>query len=877
MSLHFLSAENIRKPLSGIIDSIIEQHIAHRLTDDFLILTPDEICAQDLRDFFLEDPRLHGILSGESILSLDRWVQKTCALLFPETRVAPPHILEALFRSLLFQDSSFNSSNLSVESLYLLICSFREELLHASSLQRFLEGFDPELAQNCVHWFSEYQRKIDENPYLKDFTWQCREILKNLKNRNILSKIQKVYYLGFLDFPPLLKTFSQSLEKQRPEISQVLLFQNPKDMDVQDYLSKTWEEALPHLFQFNTKDSESHHDASTEVLKVYTSPFDEASDVLNALVRETELSKNPNSLALFLPPQAFWNEYYLKQLSQLGLSRMAHPGKALSSFKFLRDLFPLSLEAALTQAQSQMAEEKEKFEQNSSSVEKNEQAEKIRALHQFKEVLDELDFYQSELPELKPYFPNLSEISSKLFFKSRQVSQSGVQIRSIFQAGLKEFKHSFMIQMNDSHLPASPDRFFNLSLPQFFKQSLHQKALFQHLQGSAPQTHFSYSRLSLQASEQSPSSLLSSFSEVAMAPSKPFAFLNLPDSDLKKRLQIELLRQADLLYQNPYGGLIKNPDLLKKLQASLSEKSFSASRLEDYALCPFRFFARSLLSLESEEEKSLEGNPLEQGRWLHELLEHFFKKNQESLEQAGSKAFLRENLRQSLKSEILHYGKKFLHEKDWVNPRLFQDFTGRALSTAEDLLETYWKQWDADKKEPLFFPRYFEVDFGFHSEPLSFQRQGYPPLKIRGKIDRIDISEDGKMMIYDYKTGDTTGLSNEIQSFKKLQLPLYILAARSMKDLRNHQEIGALALGLKDMSKNQGLIQKDYAKTHGIRANSKSVLSEEKWKSFWIQFEEKLLDYQVALLQGDFRTRPDPCQEFCDYRNICRYHDRKKA
>lgn len=875
MSLHFLSAENIRKPLSGIIDSIIEQHIAHRLVDDFLILTPDEISAQDLRELFLQDPRLHGVLSGESIVPLETWIRKSCTLLFPDTRLAPPHILSALFRSILFQDSSFTYSNLSVESLYLLISSFREELLPASSLQHFLEGFDPELAQNCVYWFSEYQKKIDENPFLKDFTWQCRQILKNLKSVNILPDIQRIYYLGFLDFPPLLKLFSQSLEKQRPEISQVLLFQSPQDMDVQDYLSKTWEEALPQLFQF--KREEMITVFSPERVDLYTSPFDEAAGVLKALIQETKENKNPASLALFLPPEAFWNEYYLHQLSHLGLSQAIPPGKALSSFKILQDLFPLSLEAAIEKIQSLILEEKTNFENKSVLDDKNESAEKIRALTQFKEILEELEFYQSELTELTPYIPSLREITSQIFLKNRRVTHSGVQIRSIFQAGLKEFSHSFLIQMNDAHLPLSSDRFFNLSLPQFSKQSPHQKALFQHLKSSASKIYYSYSRLSLQASEQSPSSFLAAFSEQAMPQSKAFAYLNSVSEDLKKRLKIEILRQEDLLYENPYGGFIQDPSLLKKLQESIGKKVFSASRLEDYATCPFRFFARSLLSLESDEEKSLEGNPLEQGRWVHEVLELFFKKNQALLEQAGENPLLRNEPRQILKNEIILHGEKFLRQRDWVNPRLFQDFTQRAFATAEDLLEIYWKQWDTGKKDPLFFPRYFEVDFGFKDEGLSFQRPGHPPLKIRGKIDRIDVSEDGKMMIYDYKTGDTTGLSNEIQNFKKLQLPIYLLAARSMKDLKNHQEIGALALGLKDMSKNQGLIQKDYAKAHGIRSNSKSVMSEEQWQNFWIQFEAKLLDYQAALLKGDFRTNPDPCQEFCDYRNICRYHDRKKA
>lgn len=871
MSIHFLSAENIRKPLRGILDSIIEQHIAHRLVDDFLILTPDETCAQDLRSLLLKDSRLHGVLSGESILSLETWIAKTCDALFPRTRLAPAAILEALFRHILHQDADFQSSRFSVESLYLLISSFREAFLNASALRNFLESFDPELARNCVHWFSEYQKKIDETDYLKDFHWQAQQAFKSFGSQNSLAGVGRIYYLGFLNFPPLLKLFCQHLEKSRPEISQLVLFQKPQDIDVQDHLSKHWESALPSLYPFQEKNPSP----PLQNFKTYASPFDEAGQSLRDILACVKAGTPASSIGLFLPPHPFYFDYYSKELEKLGIGQSSHKGKKLASFAILQNLLLLPLSEALLECGNLLKNKLAEWEEITSGP-KAEPAEEIRALHAFQEILEELEFYRSEMPELEAHFPALPALVQQNFLKDRQIGHAGVQIRSLFRPGLREFEKSFFIQMTDAHFPLSEERFFNLSLPQFDRQNAQQKALLQHLWGSAAEMSVSYSRFSFQASEQSPSSFLSSFAWEENSSAKPFSFLKQQSPELERKLQIEILRREDLHYRNPYGGWIQDRLLLEKFREHLKKQIFSPSRLEDYATCPFSFFARTLLGLVPEEEKTIEANPLEQGRWLHEALEAFFKDNISILEEAGEKPAQRGKIRLQLAEVMRQAGESFLKDKDWVNPRLFQDFTARATSSSQALLDSYWQQWDT-KQEPILSPRFFEMDFGFRTPALEFHRPPLPPLKIRGKIDRIDVSQDGKMMIYDYKTGETGGLSAEIQNFKKLQLPLYLMAAKKSKSLENYEEMGALALGLKDMSQNQGLIQGQFAKALGIRANSKSVLNEEQWQEFWKQIEETLLDYQARMFEGDFRTQPEPCQEFCQYQTICRYHERKKA
>lgn len=875
MPLHFISAENIRKPLRGILDSVIAEHISHRLADDFLILCPDEACAQDVRELFLHDPRLHGVLTGESILSLEAWIRKTCESAVPGARRGPEHVLEALFRSILHRSEGFSESNFSVESLYLLISSFRSEMLPARALQNFLEGFDPELAQHCVQWFQEYQARIDESPWLKDFAWQCQEALRQLASGEppALRGIRRIYYLGFHDFPPLLKMLAQSLAKRHPNISQLLLCQIPQGVEAQDHLSKHWEEALPELYRFHQKDQ-----ISKPRLRSYSAPFDEAAGVLRQIIAAVEDGAEPSSIALFLPPQPFWADYYQCQLGYLGLGAFSGEGKKLSSFKTLRDLLARPLPEIFPACQDLAAQRRSELDACLGEAEAPSLAEELRALEQLRELLEEIDFYQAEFPELGPHFPPLLRIAQRTRLRQRRNAHPGIQIRSLSQPGLKEFSHSFIVQACDQNFPLHADRFFNLSLPQHRKQTAQQKALFQHLLGSGQRTCLSYSHLSLQAGEQSPSPFLAPFcEEAASEPSKPFWYLDAENETLKARLQSETLRQQDLLYRNPYGGFLQKPSTLKKLRAWMDDHVFSASRLEDYATCPFSFLARSILGVEAEEEKSIEPNALEQGLWVHRLLELFFRENQAALEKAGAAPPLRAEILESLEREIRRLSQEFLKERDWVRRELFEDFAGRAFSAIGALLEEYWAQWEQPGRKDFFLPRYFEAEFGFREGGLEFRRPGQPTLRLRGKIDRIDLSQDGrKMIVYDYKTGDTVDLSSKIREFKKLQLPFYLLAAQKMEGLENREAIGAFAWGLKEMSRNQGLLRQEYAKEQGIRANSKCVMKEEEWEGFWQAFEEKILDYHQAMFQGDFRTQPDPCNPYCDYQSVCRYHDKKK-
>lgn len=82
-----------------------------------------------------------------------------------------------------------------------------------------------------------------------------------------------------------------------------------------------------------------------------------------------------------------------------------------------------------------------------------------------------------------------------------------------------------------------------------------------------------------------------------------------------------------------------------------------------------------------------------------------------------------------------------------------------------------------------FRPRYFEQGFGF-DDPDGFPPVAFDGWSLRGRIDRIDLSPDGRSAaVIDYKSGSSSCRSlAKMRRDGKVQLHLYVRAAEAMLD-----------------------------------------------------------------------------------------------
>ena len=76
-----------------------------------------------------------------------------------------------------------------------------------------------------------------------------------------------------------------------------------------------------------------------------------------------------------------------------------------------------------------------------------------------------------------------------------------------------------------------------------------------------------------------------------------------------------------------------------------------------------------------------------------------------------------------------------------------------------------------------FTPRYFEEQFGM-GRPSLVLETSIGEIRLRGYIDRLDVGPDGRLRVVDYKASGAAITAEHLSQGRRLQLPLYALAAR---------------------------------------------------------------------------------------------------
>lgn len=200
---------------------------------------------------------------------------------------------------------------------------------------------------------------------------------------------------------------------------------------------------------------------------------------------------------------------------------------------------------------------------------------------------------------------------------------------------------------------------------------------------------------------------------------------------------------------------------------------WSASRLENYRTCPYYFFTASVLYLEPMEppREGLDARQL--GNLYHRILEELYR-------EVGEDPPL-----ESLLSTL-----PLVAEKIFTDAPRVEGF--RATAWWEETCRTILENLERSLKViETLDPR-----FGFYRAEQAFgiSRSGGPALvvegsrgdyfRLRGFIDRVDRSDDGRIRVVDYKTSSPyTFTSYALRDGKKLQLPLYALAAEQALNL----------------------------------------------------------------------------------------------
>lgn len=200
----------------------------------------------------------------------------------------------------------------------------------------------------------------------------------------------------------------------------------------------------------------------------------------------------------------------------------------------------------------------------------------------------------------------------------------------------------------------------------------------------------------------------------------------------------------------------------------------SASQLETYWTCPFRWFASRVLGLEQLEEPDIlsEHDPLVRGSLIHEILEEFYRSEKKAGRIASLTADDWPRLRQFANEKFREFAE--------TQPTGLYAIWTREQSKILELLQRFFA--DDVTQRADFLPERFEWRFGQEERQVKFPISKQQEIFLRGAIDRIDTHPDGRRKILDYKSGSNYNKlnSDNLLQRRALQLHLYKYAVESL-------------------------------------------------------------------------------------------------
>jgi len=478
-----------------------------------------------------------------------------------------------------------------------------------------------------------------------------------------------------------------------------------------------------------------------------------------------------------------------------------------------------------------------------------------KGLDKFKRIWDKYP-YPLELKSFKKLFDQFWQQES-LSFLGNPID--GVQVMGILETRTIDFENIILLSMNEGNLPQS--NFTNSLIPYELKKHHNlpveqdKDAIFAH--------HF-YRLL-----HQSKNIYLTYNSSAdGLASSEKSRFITQLENELNRQ------KYGHQIKHYTYSGEDKKSDIKetiyyltkdaeKKLDAIFTGKGLSPSALNTFVSCPLDFYYKYILGLkeDNEVEENIEASSF--GTYIHEVLEHIFRKNFLDKNQKISGDVLKKekkNLKQYLKTQYL---KKF-SESDikYGQNKLSFDIS---LDLLNSFIDYQIKELDKHPDQPIYIKELEKnISAEFKLDIDGVEKQ----IKIHGNADRID-QFGSNYRIIDYKSGKCD--SNKVSIAKPRKGgDLSLKTTISSKDKGYARQLLMYALmfeqtfpqyknftaGIISMINIKSWVQNVYV------TGSESQTLDEKILSV---FKEELLDTISKMYDPNFEYKHNPKADYCEY------------
>lgn len=349
----------------------------------------------------------------------------------------------------------------------------------------------------------------------------------------------------------------------------------------------------------------------------------------------------------------------------------------------------------------------------------------------------------------------------------------------------------------------------------------------------------------------------------------------------------EQMRRHDAA--NVFSGVLPKSDFDKEERDRLDiyrDHVYSITQLETYAACGFKYFCRYVLGLSKTQTEIEDGlDSLEKGTIVHTSLFRLLERLRErglNIRTMGAAALVSareviDELYPETSLERMHPFARLDHGQ----------LLGSGVEGANVIERFIQAEQDSKLQSITTQPRYFELAFGQRG---AAERTEYPDphppvevggIKLRGKIDRIDMDDDGNFVVIDYKTGSMASRA-DMERGTSLQLPLYVRIAEDL--LRAHlgdeavRGVAALYHSLKETDKPRQFrialeeaidsgaieptnIRKKFASVEELEGFIDTVIG------FAQQYVEGIVEGRFQLVRADRKAAT--CSR-CEFQAVCR-------
>jgi ATP-dependent helicase/DNAse subunit B len=278
----------------------------------------------------------------------------------------------------------------------------------------------------------------------------------------------------------------------------------------------------------------------------------------------------------------------------------------------------------------------------------------------------------------------------------------------------------------------------------------------------------------------------------------------------------------------------------------LGDTPLAPTALERYAACPFRFLLERVYRLEAVEEpdRILMIDPRDRGDIAHAVLEATFRR----LAESGDLPITRASLpvaHDVLRTVFADACRDAERRGVTGLPALW---AGEQARLREELLSAL----DAEADDPVGWrPALFEVAFGVEGRdgaaaPFAYRLPDGTTLRLRGQIDRVDVSPDGRRArVLDYKTGRLRSLrtADRLAKGRALQLPVYRLAAETLLAATGDAAVD----------------EAQYYHVIGPDAGTRVRFTRTGWETRRADFDRALATIVGGIRAGRFFQRPGAC------------------